>query len=676
MNRTKTTNGILWGFLGLLGYLAFREFYFINVMAYVGQQNIWNSKRYIAFLGVSVLAGLAYLTLGYLRVLRAKTSAKAPKTTLPTALRWAIALLLVLLPGLIKWVLPLPANFTFGYWQELFFIYISALLAANLFPKPEHDDGQALLISAAFVLAAGAGHAVLLKLVQVTDYPFTLFWSEGNRFFDYSTLLGGYRYQTADGGPIFAFISWGMQAPWALPFIFPNLGIGAFRLWYQLVWIIPALLLGWVAVWKKPLNSPAGWLALVFAGWTFLFLDQGPIYPPLILGALVTVLAVRAKLPIGAVLIALASFYLRRSRWTWAYSPGLWSALLALLAIDAPAFTKDKLKELVKPLVLGISGYIGGQILPPILRNLSTSTVKLLPDVVSSTTRQPLLWSRLFPNPTYPPGILYGLLWAALPVVLLLVALAVKRVWKVNLLQGLAMIVIAGAYLVVGLIASVKIGGGSNLHNLDNFLVTLVIIAAIALLSLRDKRYPIDKHPLLVFLACAVLIAPVTYTLRGGTRLNLPAQQTTNEVMDTITSTVDEYKDKGEILFMDQRQLLTFGMVKDVPLVDDYEKKYLMDQAMADNADYFAGFYQDLIDRRFVLIVNEPSNYVIRGSESSFGEENDAYVKWVTIPVLCTYESLYASHEIGVELLVPRQSPADEAICRDFLAQYGTNKGD
>jgi hypothetical protein len=344
--------------------------------------------------------------------------------------------------------------------------------------------------------------------------------------------------------------------------------------------------------------------------------------------------------------------------------------MLSLLAIEAPDFSKAGLKKLVKPVVLGVSGYLGGQILPPIIKNLSTSTVKLLPDVVSSTTRQPLLWNRLFPNPTYPPGILYGLLWASLPLVILLVVLVIKRAWKINWLQGLAMGIISGAFLVVGLIASVKIGGGSNLHNLDNYLVTLVIIAAIALLSLRKQNYPLTKQPLLVILMCLTLIAPVTYALRGGARLDLPAQETTSDVMDTISSTVDAYKDQGEILFMDQRQLLTFGMLEDVPLVDDYEKKYLMDQAMANNEEYFKGFYQDLINQRFVLIVNEPSNYVIRGSESSFGEENDAYVQWVTIPVLCTYEPLYTSTEIGVELLVPKQSTPTEAICQDFLAQY------
>jgi hypothetical protein len=34
-----------------------------------------------------------------------------------------------------------------------------------------------------------------------------------------------------------------------------------------------------------------------------------------------------------------------------------------------------------------------------------------------------------------------------------------------------------------------------------------------------------------------------------------------------------------------------------------------MDQAMADSSIYFQNFYKDLVDKRFVLIVNEPSNY-------------------------------------------------------------------
>ena len=154
--------------------------------------------------------------------------------------------------------------------------------------------------------------------------------------------------------------------------------------------------------------------------------------------------------------------------------------------------------------------------------------------MVTSTTRQPLLWDRLFPNPTYAPGILYGLLWAALPLVILLVALIIKKAWKVNWLQGAAMLLISGAYLTVGLIASVKIGGGSNLHNLDNFLVTLVMIAAAALSYLRKQKYPINTKPVLIILTFIALLAPITYSLREGTRLDLPDAETTQSTLQTV----------------------------------------------------------------------------------------------------------------------------------------------
>ena len=669
MVKTKAYHFSLWGLFGLLGFLGFREFYLINVMAYVGTQNIWSSKRFIAFLLVSVLAAALFLVFGYRMLVKQKSPALKRSAKMPDGLGWAAAALAVLLPGLIKWFLPLPANFTFGYWEEIFLIFGLALFSVKLTQKPDAGAEKSVLAIASLSLAAGCAHVMLLKLAQVTAYPFSTYWSEGNRFFDYSTLFGSFRYLVPAGEKIYAFITWGMQVPWALPFLFPNLSIGAFRLWYQLMWILPTLLLGLAAAWRKPLKGGNLALALVFAGWTFLFLDQGPIYTPLILAGLIALLAARAALPLGIILVMIASYYAKYSRWTWTYSPGLWAAMLALLAIESPAFSKNGLKKLVKPVVLGISGYFGGQILPSIIKNLSVSSVKLIPDVVGSATRQPLLWERLLPNPTFPPGILYGLLWAALPVVVVLAALLAARAWKINWMQGLAMLIIAGAYLATGLIASVKIGGGSNLHNLDNFLVTLVMIAAAALDSVRKSGFSIKGKPILTALLCIALVAPVTFELRGGARLSLPDAAATSEALDAVEKTVAEYKNKGEILFIDQRQLLTFGMVKDVTLVSDYEKKYLMDQAMADNGPYFRGFYQDLAAGRFALIVNEPGNYIIRGSESSFGQENDAYVKWVTVPLMCTYQPVYTSAQIGVELLVPRPEILDEAVCRQAFSQ-------
>jgi len=111
---------------------------------------------------------------------------------------------------------------------------------------------------------------------------------------------------------------------------------------------------------------------------------------------------------------------------------------------------------------------------------------------------------------------------------------------------------------------------------------------------------------------------------------------------------------------MDQRQLLTFGFIQGVPLIPDYEKKFLMDRAMTDSAvAVFAPFYADLKAHRFALIVSEPLRVPIKGQESIFGEENDAWVKWVSAAVLCYYEPDKTYADFRIQLLTPRQTPIE-----------------
>jgi hypothetical protein len=389
-----------------------------------------------------------------------------------------------------------------------------------------------------------------------------------------------------------------------------------------------------------------------------------------VIGAIFTVIAVRQKTWLGAIIIFVISFYTRNSRWTWSYAPGIWAGLLSLLEFAQPTLKKVDWPKLFKPIVLGIAGYLGGQLLPSIIRMLNTGdSIRLLPNPTASTTRQPLLWERLYPNPTFPPGILGALTWVALPLIIWLVVVIASEKWKINWLQKLSVIAVTSTFLTVGIIASTKIGGGSNLHNLDMFLVSLMLITASAMLSLGQKGNIFsDQTPLINLLLIAVLITPATYALVGGSRLVLPSDEVTRESLTAVQTNIEAYSQQGEILFIDHRQLLTFGLVKNVPLVDVYEKKYLMDYAMAADEVYFNPFYQDLRKQRFALIVNEPANIIIRGSEYSFGEENDIYVHWVTKPLLCAYEPIYTSIETGVQMLIPRDTPPPaEMECQEVF---------
>jgi hypothetical protein len=73
-------------------------------------------------------------------------------------------------------------------------------------------------------------------------------------------------------------------------------------------------------------------------------------------------------------------------------------------------------------------------------------------------TIQPLLWYRLLPNSTYGMGILFALLLAVGPLVLVLFALSANKIWRLDLLQKLSLVLPLLAFLMVGLVVSTKIG--------------------------------------------------------------------------------------------------------------------------------------------------------------------------------------------------------------------------
>jgi len=298
-------------------------------------------------------------------------------------------------------------------------------------------------------------------------------------------------------------------------------------------------------------------------------------------------------------------------------------------------------------------------------------SINVLPDIAASATRQPLLWERLFPNSTYPTGILLGIIWAAFPVIVLLVVLVIKKVWQPNWLQATAVFTVSTAFFAVGLTASVKIGGGSNLHNLDMFLVTLIITAAAALSNFWPRGKDTSSAGFLISAMVAlVMVFPVTYALRPSEKPLLADATAVEESLAIISKEIKDTAPGEEILFIDHRQLLTFNFVPQVPLVDDYEKKKLMNKALSADAVYFEPFNEDIRNRRFALIVNEPLNLVIRGEDYAFGDENDAYVKWVTLPLICSYEPVYTNYKTGIQLLTPREGPAPDYLpCEEFTQQ-------
>jgi len=518
----------------------------------------------------------------------------------------------------------------------------------------------------------GTFAALAEAFVLVSDYPFALHWSEGNRLWDYSVVLGRNRYHYSGQEPIFAWIDQVRQALWGLPFLIPQIPIWAVRLWGAFLVTLPYAMLGWVAF--RPIKSAQEYW--IFAGlWTMVFLNQGPIYTPLVLAAILVAIARKKPIWLALPLVYFAGHYAGISRFTWRFAPGV---LAVMLTFGDAAISKGRLqwRDWLRASALGLAGIwskglpiiIGiflsllpsasNGVEPPV--NQLGESVETLQGLQQGITHQPFLVERLFPNPIYPPGILLGVVVATGPLILLLVYLNQKGFWKTVFLQRLILILGLGAFFVVGVIASAKVGGGTDLHNMDMFFIGLVMVGAIAWDTgfLTRIIKSIKQLPIVPWILSGMILIPAFTPLVSGKPLTLPSPERTEFVLERIQNTVSCARNYGEVLFMDQRQLITFGQMGDLPLVVDYEKKYVMDQALSGSEAYFDKFRQDLASGRFSLIVSEREAILYKEPDiesigDSLNEENNAWVTWVTTPLLQYYESVGDFKDAAIELFMP-----------------------
>jgi hypothetical protein len=533
-----------------------------------------------------------------------------------------------------------------GIGDGLFLRLEILLLVGYILAVCIENSTQKLIRLPAFtagILLAGYGFMAASYLTQVTDFPMALGWSEGNRLYDYSLIFGKSLYQYS-GALNPNYFSPGRYGLWGLPFLIPGLPIQVHRLWNAILYCVPGLILGWLFA-REAKNTY--WKIAITVGMQ-LFLNLGPIYPSLTIALIIATLFTRSKTGWRAAAILVASFYAGLSRFTWVLVLGAWAGLLDLF-IHYPSRAGSWIKKL-----LPTAGFILLGILP--VAAVSWPEVfKTQADVIQ---KQPLLWYRLFPNSTYHLGVLPGLLVAVGCILVYLIYLGITRRWEMDVWQALASAGVLAGFLASGLVASTKIGGGSNLHNMDMFLVSLALLFLIAMRRPSIKPgLPGGIRSAMDLIFIVGLVIPAWMALWGGGPLVLPDRQETLKTIDTVQKSATEYQTKGLVLFMDQRQLLTFGAVKGITLIPDYEKKYMMDQAMAGNQTYFAGFYKDLQAHKFSLIVSETQKLAYQSSSDDFNEENNAWVKWVSEPFLEYYEPIMTFKDYGFSLYVPKTQP-------------------
>ena len=491
-------------------------------------------------------------------------------------------------------------------------------------------------------------HLSLFYWTRVTDYPFAMGWSETSRFYHPSLFLSESVYGQKYAWPVLHPTLHLLLTP---PYLF-NAPLWVHRFWQ--VAIMYVLLAAVVPALMRRLSIRSTGTRWMVGIWMFLFLFMGPVYYHLTIPIILVLLGFSVQNDKQTwFAVILAAIWCGWSRVNWYPMPGMIAAVLYLL--EVPLNGKNIWQYLLKPALWFVTGTLIAFASQRVYISLSgVSDSELFYTSFTSN----LLWYRLLPNASYFLGILPAAILASLPIWLTMyvVIRARKADWhpvRLSFIFAALLVLFVG-----GLIVSLKIGGGANLHNMDAYFSMLVIVLAYLILARYRTENGEPARPVALpwVLAVALIIMPAWSYLQFGIDFRSYDTVRTQKIMRWLQEHVDEVNAQGgEVLFITQRQLISMHMLNNVTLVPEYEREDLMEMAMADNLGYLARFRDDIGNRRFDLIVVDPLNDTIMRRDRVFSEENNVWVRRVVRTILCNYreEAIYPVHEIA--LYVPQE---------------------
>lgn len=547
-------------------------------------------------------------------------------------------------------VLGFYGRFLLTIFTRLFFFWVFAALGAVLLAAWRDSDW--LETWPASVLCMVSVYLAGTFFSQVTNYPFSLEWSEGSRYYQASFYFSDSVYGVHLPLPITHPSRYLLQS---IPFLIQDSPLWLHRLWQAMLWVGMPALTAWTLA--RRLRIQPKYLLWLFIGWAFLFLMQGAVFYHLLPCVFLVLLGFDSKRPWRSfVFIALASVWAGISRINWVPLPGALAALLYFLeakpAKGAPFFS---LRYLGPPALHAVGGSLValGAYALYILNSGNPD-----PGQFGSSFTSDLLWVRLWPNAAFPLGILPGSLVVSAPLFALLWLRLRQPAAKLGLWRSLAIALLLVIFFVGGLVVSVKIGGGTNLHNMDDYLVLLLVLTSACVFGafVAERHGTPAPITLPALLIVALIAIPAGFAVLSGEPLALPGPQVADDVLAQIqTAANDALAAGGEVLFISQRHLLTFHLIDGVPLVHEYEKLFLMEMAISHNDNYLDQFAKDIDEQRFRLIVTDPVfNNIVEDDEDSLAAENNAWVRSVGRPLLCAYERSITFSDPAIQLLTPR----------------------
>ncbi|MBV6391424.1 MAG: hypothetical protein KPEEDBHJ_00632 [Anaerolineales bacterium] len=516
------------------------------------------------------------------------------------------------------------------------------------------------------ILTQGALYQTWGIFAATSANPFSMGYSEAGRHY-YASLF-------------FSQKLYGMELPLpflhpsrylllSIPFLVDGLPLWAHRLWQALLWF--GLTLGSAYFLARRMKSGAG-ATIVITAWAFLFFLQGAVYYHLQVMVILVLAGVSVKhLWRSLFFIVLASIWAGISRVNWFPVPAMLA--IAIYVLETPIHSPGAGRGgnwtyWIIPFVWGISGVVAALVSQFTYIQISGNADAA---AFGSSFTSDLIWSRLLPNETFPMGILPGILLVSAPAWIAVYQMARNNKAAIHPLRWAVLTSMLAVLFVGGAVVSTKIGGGGDLHNMDAYLVMLSVLATFiwANQACPERRRragaEAEAKPMMGRVGwgalTAALLIPLGFAIR---HIGFYPSFDQSAAEKDIQSLQDALDDGSAVLFVTERQLITFDYLHGVTLAPEYEQSELMEMAMSRNRQYLEAFYGDLEARRFALIVAEDQKFTTQKA-GAFVEENVAWVRFVGAPLLCNYKPVVTLTANNLQVFEPRPKQAE---CRDPFA--------
>jgi hypothetical protein len=533
------------------------------------------------------------------------------------------------------------------YFPDVWLFGLLGILSAFLIRTDGKIRPAAALLTSFSLMSLG--FVLYGFLPEISNYPLSYDWSESSRFYDasrfFSRLVYGRKLALPVLDPSRALLQ-------SFAYLIPALPIWAHRLWRTVLWFGMAFFAGFFLVRRLKLDNR--WLAFGLIVWFMAYTFLCPVYFHLMLIPLIILAGFdKNHLWRSVLIVALASIWAGISRVNWFPAAGIFAVILYIL--EVPRGSRKFWAYWGWPVLFvftSLAVAFGAQAVYMLISGNP-------PQAFTTSFNSPLYFYRLLPSDVYGIGVIAHLLIAGLP----LLGAVLFSLWrKAKQWWGLRHLALASILLVLmaaGLVVSTKIGGGNNLHNLDLFLVSLLIITLYVVFNRYQQDWP-DGSPRsrrkTILLAFTALIPFFIFVGRLSPVRPLNVARAKADVAELQALINETRAEGGEVLFIQNRQLLAHKLIDEVDLVPEYDTVFLMEMAMSNNTAYLEQFHQDLENHRFRIIVTEPMYpKILLTSSHLFTEEHNIWTEEVSLPLLEAYQIVLDFPGDNLIVLMPRE---------------------